>query len=148
MTTQFKSLVLLAATLVVGFTLGLFADATLVRGRREQLGALRRPPGFVAHMENVIQPHSEAQRDSIRPLLEHTAQQNGVIMRDANDHLRAALDSMRTSLAPMLDQEQRDRLAREVGRMPPFGAGRGRGGPPPFGRGGPPPDGRGGPPPD
>ena len=147
MTTQFKSLVLLAATLVVGFTLGLFADATLVRGRRAQLGALRRPPGFVAHMEDVIQPHSDAQRDSIRPLLEHAAQQNGTIMHDANDHLRAALDSMRVALAPVLDQAQRDRLAREVGRIPPFGPGRGRGGPPPFGHGGP-PDGRGGPPPD
>lgn len=144
MTTQFKSLVLLAATLVVGFALGLFADASLVRGRRDQIDRLRRPPGFVAHMERVIQPHSDAQRDSIRPLLEHTAQQNGTIMHDANDHLRAALDSMRTALAPMLDQAQRDRLAREVGRMPPFGQGRGRGGPPPFGRGGPPPgDGRG-----
>jgi uncharacterized membrane protein len=149
MTTQFKSLVLLAATLVVGFTLGLFADATLVRGRRAQVGALRRPPGFVAHMEDVIQPHSDAQRDSIRPLLEQAAQRNGIIMHDANDHLRAALDSMRVALAPILDQSQRDRLAREVGRIPPFGPGGRRGGPPSFGRGGPPPDGRrGGPPPD
>ena len=148
MNNQLKSLILLAATLVVGFALGLFADASLVRGRRDRIGEIRRPPGFVAHMEDVIQPHSDAQRDSIRPLLEHTAQQNGMIMRDANDHLRATLDSMRTALAPMLDQAQRDRLAHEVGRMPPFGPGRGRGGPPPFGRGGAPPDGRGGPPPD
>jgi uncharacterized membrane protein len=144
MTTQFKSLVLLAATLVVGFALGLFADASLVRGRRDQIDRLRRQPGFVAHMEDVIQPHSDAQRDSIRPVLDRVAQQNGMIMRDANDHLRAGLDSMRSALAPMLDQAQRDRLAREIGRMPPFGPGRGRGGPPPFGRGGPPPgDGRG-----
>ena len=144
MTTQFKSLVLLAATLVVGFTLGLFADATLVRERRERIGELRRAPGFVAHMEDVIQPHSDAQRDSIRPVLDRTAQQSGAVMRDANEHVRAVLDSMRTALAPMLDQAQRDRLAREVGRMPPFGPGRGRGGRPPFGRGGPPPtDGRG-----
>ena len=134
MTTQFKSLVLLAATLVVGFALGLFADASLVRARRERIGALRRPPGFVAHMEDVIQPHSDAQRDSIRPLLERTAQQNGGIMRDANNRLRVVLDSMRVELAPILDQAQRDRLANEVARIPPFGPGRGRGGPPPFDR--------------
>jgi len=146
MTTQFKSLVLLAATLVVGFALGLFADASLVRGRRDRIGALRRPPGFVAHMENVIQPHSDAQRDSIRPVLEHAAQQNSAIVHDANDRLRVALDSMRAALAPMLDQAQRDRLAREIGRMPPFAPGRGRGGPPPFGRRGPPPDDGRGPP--
>jgi hypothetical protein len=145
MTTQFKSLVLLAATLVVGFALGLFADASLVRGRRDRIGALRRPPGFVAHLEDVIQPHSDAQRDSIRPVLEHIAQQNGAIVREANDRLRVALDSMRAALAPMLDQAQRDRLTREVSRMPPFGPGRGRGGPPPIGRGGPPPGGGRGP---
>jgi uncharacterized membrane protein len=138
--------VLLAATLVVGFALGLFADASLVRGRRDRIGALRRPPGFVAHLEDVIQPHSDAQRDSIRPVLEHIAQQNGAIVREANDRLRVALDSMRAALTPMLDQAQRDRLTREVSRMPPFGPGRGRGGAPPFGHGGPPPDAGRGPP--
>jgi hypothetical protein len=126
--------VLLAATLVVGFALGLFADASLVRGRRDRIGALRRPPGFVAHMEDVIQPHSDAQRDSIKPLLERTARKNAAIMRDANDRLRVALDSMRAEATPMLDPAQRDRLASEVARIPPFGPGRGRGGPPPFAR--------------
>ena len=145
MTNQFKSLVLLAATLVVGFALGLFADASLVRGRRDRLTEIRRPPGFVAHMESVIQPHSDAQRDSIRPILENAARQNGEVMRSANDRVKAALDSMRLSLSPMLDQPQRDRLSREIDRMPPFGPGgrgRGRGGPPGggggFDRGGPP----------
>jgi hypothetical protein len=146
MTANTKSLVLLAATLVVGFTLGLFADSTLVRRRRERIGQLRRPPGFVEHMERVIQPHSDAQRDSIRPLLEHAAQQNGVAIHDANVRLRTMLDSMRVSLAPMLDSAQRDRLKAELDRVPdPFRpGGRGRGGPgggPPagLGRGGPPP---------
>ena len=144
MTNQIKSLILLAATLVVGFALGLFADATLVRGRRDRLTEIRRPPGFVAHMESVIEPHSDAQRDSIRPILESAARRNGEVMRSANDRLKAALDTMRLSLMPMLDQTQRDRLSREIDRMPPIGPGgrgRGRGGPPgPFGRGGPPGD--------
>jgi hypothetical protein len=144
MTNQIKSLVLLAATLVVGFALGLFADATLVRGRRDRIGAIRRPPGFVAHIEDVIEPHSDAQRDSIRPILENAARQNGEVMRSANDRLKATLDSMRLALTPMLDQTQRDRLTHEIDRMPPFGPGgrgRGRGGPPGgFGRGRPPGD--------
>ena len=152
MSANFKSVVLLAATLVVGFALGLFVDATLVRGRRAQLRDLQRPPGFVAHMESVIQPHSDAQRDSIRPILARQAQRNDQIMRTTRDQLRGELDSMRTSLAPMLDASQRDRLAREIERGPaPFGRGGpgyGRRGPPPFGRrdgaGEPPP---GGPPP-
>jgi tetrahydromethanopterin S-methyltransferase subunit F len=147
MTANSKSLILLAATLVVGFALGLFADATLVRTRQRQLGGLRGPPGFVDHMiETVIQPHSDAQRDSIKPIVERTAQRNVLIARDLRDRLRAGFDSMRTALAPMLDSAQRDRLAAEVSHMPAFGPGgrgRGRGGPPPFG---PPGSGRGGPP--
>ncbi len=137
MTANTKSMLLLALTLVTGFTLGLFADASLVRGRRDRIGELRRPPGFVAHMEDVIQPHSDAQRDSIRPVLETVARKNNQAIRDANVHLHASLDSLRTVLTPMLDAAQRDRLTAEVNRMPdPF-----RRGGPPFGRGG-----RGGPP--
>ncbi len=136
MTANSKSLILLAATLVVGFALGLFADATLVRTRRDRIGQIRRPPGFVDHLEQVIQPHNNAQRDSIRPVLQHVAEQNAQAVRDANLRLRAVLDSMRATLAPMLDAPQRDRLAAELDRMPnPFRPGGGRGG---RGRGGPP----------
>ena len=147
MTANTKSMLLLALTLFTGFALGLFADASLVRGRRDRIQGLRRPPGFVAHMEEVIQPHSDAQRDSIRVILERVARANNQVIRDLNAHLRAGLDSMRTTLAPLLDAAQRDRLSAEIDRMPEaFGRGGrgGRGGPPPFGPGRP---GRGGPPP-
>lgn len=139
MNANIKSLILLAATLIVGFALGLFTDSTLVRRRRDQIGQLRRPLGFVAHMESVIEPHSDAQRDSIRPILEKVAQENQKSVRETNLRLKAGLDSMRTMLSPMLDPAQRDRLSAEVDRMPdPFRpSGRGRGGPPGFGRGGP-----------
>ena len=142
MTANTKSLLLLAMTLVTGFALGLFADASLVRGRRDRIEGMRRPPGFVEHLESVIQPHSDAQRDSIRPILEAVARNNQLAIRDVNTRLRAALDSMKSALAPMLDESQRARLAREVDRMPdafrPGGrGGRGRGGPP-GGRRGPP----------
>jgi hypothetical protein len=145
MTANTKSMLLLALTLITGFALGLFADASLVRGRRDRIEGLRRPPGFVAHMEDVIQPRSDAQRDSIRPILERVARRNNQEIRDLNTHLRAALDSMRITLSPMLDAAQRERLSAEVDRMPDVlgRGGRGRGGPPPFGPGRP---GRGGPP--
>ena len=144
MSAGIKSLILLAATLIVGFALGLFADATLVRNRRESLRDIQRPPGFVAHMEDVIRPHSNAQRDSIHVVLERQAARNDTIMRASREQLRVQLDSMQMALSPMLDADQRDRLAHEIQR-----------GPPPFGRGGPPfgrggyggRHGRGGPPP-
>ncbi|MEO7084333.1 MAG: hypothetical protein ABI442_17200 [Gemmatimonadaceae bacterium] len=129
MTANSKSMILLAATLVVGFALGLFSDATLRGGRRGQIDRLRRPPGFVEHMESVIQPHSDAQRDSIKPALDRVAQFNQQLFKDADVRMRAGLDSMQATLAPILDAQQRDRLAAEVNRGPKFGRGRGgRGG--------------------
>lgn len=156
MTANTKSMVLLAVTLVAGFALGLFADASLVRGRRDRVSQLRRPPGFAEHMAEVIAPHSDAQRDSIRPVLERFAQENIQIIREANTHLHTTFDSMRTTLAPMLEPAQRDRLSAEIDRIPnPFRpGGRERGGPPGHpggGRGGPPgdrPPGHRGPPPN
>jgi len=146
MTTSMKSLMLLAFTLIVGFSLGLFADATLVRGRRDRIAGMRRPAGFVAHFEEVIHPHSGAQGDSIRPILEAMGRGNDSVVRTANLALRARMDSLRTRLSPMLDSDQQKRLSDELNRLPAFGMGRGgpgRGGP---GRRGGPPDGGFGPP--
>jgi hypothetical protein len=145
MTNNVKSVVLLAFTLIVGFAFGLFADATLVRNRRERIQRLGRPPGVMAHLEEVIQPHSPAQADSIRPALQALAAGNEEVIRNANLRLRARMDSLRTTLAPMLDSGQRERLTRELNRVPPVGIGRGGLGGRGRGRGGPPGDG-GGPP--
>jgi uncharacterized membrane protein len=148
MTANTKSMLLLALTLVTGFALGLFSDASLVRDRRERIGQLRRPPGFAAHMESVIEPRNDAQRDSIRPILEQVARQNNRLIHDANTRLHAALDSMRSPLAPMLDAAQRDRLSAEIDRMPDVLRPGGRGGPPFGGPGGRGRGGRPGGPPD
>jgi hypothetical protein len=138
--TAVKSLLLLTFTLVVGFALGLFADAMLVRGRRDRISRMGRPPGMVAHLERVIQPRDSVQAAAIRPILQHAVDGNEVIIRDANDKLRANMDSLRVTLAPSLDADQRARLERELRRLPRVGVpgpgGRGRGGP--RGRRGPP----------
>src|SRR4051812_47171526 len=125
MTTTTKSLILLTFTLIVGFTLGLFADATLVRGRRDRQTRMERPPGLVDHLEQVIQPHNAAQGDSIRPVLQGMADGNNQIIREANDRLRARMDSLRAKLKPILDSNQQSRLERELTRMPQMGPGRG-----------------------
>jgi len=118
MTTAMKSLILLAFTLIVGFALGLFADATLVRSRRERIAGMGRPPGLVDHLQHVIQPRDSAQALEIRPVLQRTVDANQLIIQQTNERLRANMDSMRVSLDSMLDPGQRDRLARELRRMP------------------------------
>jgi hypothetical protein len=147
MTANTKSLILLASTLIVGFVLGLFADAMLVRARRDRIADMRRPPGLMAHLERVIEPRDSAQADTVRAVLRGIAAGNSEILRGANERLRAHMDSARVVLAPLLDDEQRARLDAEIGRLRPMGIGGGPGGRGRGGRGGPPPGGRGFPPP-
>jgi len=140
MTAGAKSLLLLMFTLIVGFSLGLFADAMLVRSRRDRINRMGRPPGMVAHLERVIQPRDSTQAAAIRPILQHAVDGNEQIIREANTKIRANMDSLRITLSPSLDENQRGRLEHELTRLPRVGVpgpgGRGRGGP--RGRRGPP----------
>jgi hypothetical protein len=121
MTSAAKSIILLVFTLAVGFALGLFADATLVRGRRDRINRMGRPPGLVDHLEHVIQPRDSAQAAAIRPILQRTVDNNQLIIRQTNERLRAGMDSLRAALDSSLDADQRDRLARELRRMSRIG---------------------------
>ncbi len=111
MPVQPKSIVLIGATLVVGFALGLFVDARVLRARRD-----RRPQAdgrvspFASRVEAAIQPHSDAQRDSIDGAVQKVATDNAATMSAAIRQTRARTDSLRVVLAPMLDSAQRVRL--------------------------------------
>jgi hypothetical protein len=138
-----KSALLLLATLLTGAVLGVLGAGALERRQRDRIEAIGRPRGFAEHMEQVIAPKDSAQRARIRPIIQATIQRNERIVRSANDLLHASIDSMRAELDPLLDPDQRDRLAEVTRRLPPIGLPR-PGGPPP---GGPPPEGRRPPPP-
>src|SRR5215211_3032702 len=100
MKTEAKGLLLLLGTLSLGVLLGAAGNGTLQRERRREVEDIRRPGGFTEHMMEVIRPRDEAQRNAILPLLQATDERNRQIIRAANTQLRAALDSMRTQLAP------------------------------------------------
>jgi len=141
-----KAAVMLLVTLLLGVALGAVGAGALSHQRIEQVKQLRRPPGFVAHFEQVIEPRDSAQRARIDSLLTFTAARNDTILLEANTQLRRALDSMRAHLNPLLSAEQRARLDKAASLAPPLRAGgQGRGDRPPGD--GPPPDRNGGPPP-
>jgi len=151
-----KPVAILFATLALGVVLGMVGQGLLMRQRTQRVGELRRPPGFVVHMEHVLEP-TAAQRDTLRVLLRATASRNEAIIASARGALRTALDSLQLQLAPLLSAQQRERLAENSVLPDPFRPPPPRGGGgmgkrplgddrPPPGREGPPP-GREGPPP-
>jgi hypothetical protein len=132
-----KSALLLASTLLLGLVLGAVGAGALERQRRAESGGLGRPPGFARHVLHEIEPRDSAQAAQLEPIVVRTAERNQRIIREARERLRSSVDSMRAELSPLLDDAQRERLARATRLEPPFGPPRpgmpGRRGPPPFG---------------
>ena len=118
-----RSTLLLTLTLAVGWALGVVSAGALARRQRERIDALRRPPGFAAHMEAIIRPRTETQRAALRPVLEAAGARNERVIREADVTLRAGVDSMRAAIAPLLFLDQRARLDAELRRLPSPGPG-------------------------
>ncbi|HEX7051853.1 MAG TPA: hypothetical protein VF188_16725 [Longimicrobiales bacterium] len=107
-----RSALILLVTLLLGMALGALGLGALAQRRADRLEGLRRGRGFIAHMERVIRPRDDAQREAIRPYLEAMARKNRDIASDARRRVHAQLDTLRMQLAPLLDAEQRERLDR------------------------------------
>ena len=126
MSNAVRSWVLLVVTLCLGIAIGVLGGGALQDRRMRRVEDIRRPGGFVEHVQRVIRPTSDSQWNAIRPLIEANADANAERRRAHDGAMRAALDSLRAQLYPLLDEAQRERLAR-------FGPD--RRGPPPGRRG-------------
>lgn len=141
-----QSALILLATLIIGFVVGVFATGALGSQRRARVERLRERGGFIEHMQRAIQPHDQEQRAAILPILEATARRNRVTIDSAQVELRTAFEEMLAELQPLLDADQYRRLS-EVARFsdpfrPPSRPGdRPRGDRPPRGESPPPPPG-------
>jgi hypothetical protein len=118
-----KSAAILLVTLVLGVVLGMLAQGTLMRQRDQRVAEIRTEPGFVSLVEEVIQPRPE-QEDAVRALLEESARSYESVVTSSREQVRLVLDSMKTRLAPLLDDRQRERLSRmssvpDPNRRPP-----------------------------
>lgn len=140
MTARLRVGAVVAGIFVAGVAVGLLLRGSLAERRARELDRMQRRGGFVERMEELLQPRDATQRDAIRPYLEATDARNRAIHEGAAGALRQEMDSLQRALAPLLDADQRDRLARFARRPPP------REGGPPGPGGGPPP--REGPPPE
>ena len=141
---QLRAALWLSATLLVGVLLGMVLNGALLQRRDRAAHPDGGPQGFVAQMERVIQPHDDAQRNQLRPYLLHTDSLNRSTVDGARQSMNASMDSLRKSIAPLLNDEQRQRMVDAGGPNGGRGGGdEGRGSPPGLefggrGRGGPP----------
>lgn len=112
-----RSWLLLGVTLLLGICLGVLGGGALQERRLARVNDIRRPGGFTEHVQAVLQP-TDSQWAMIRPLVEATAMQNAGMRRMHDSAMRSALDSLRAAINPMLDDRQRERLARFVPGRP------------------------------
>lgn len=136
MNPRLKAGAIVTGIFLAGLAVGLLLRGSLAERRARDLARMQRRGGFVERMEEILRPRDAAQREAIRPYLEATDARNRAIHEGAADALRGELDSLQRALAPLLDAEQRDRLARFARRPPPRD-----GGPPDGPPEGPPPRG-------
>ncbi len=144
MNNSVRAWLLLGVTLLLGIAIGVLSGGALQERRLARMNDMRRPGGFTAHVQDVIQPTSDSQWARIRPIVEAAAMQNVGMRRMHDSVMRATLDTLRAQLNPMLDERQRERLSRFAPGRP--GGRAGRPGPhddrpprPGDDRGGPPP---------
>lgn len=114
MSPSVRAWLLLVVTLLLGISIGVLGAGALQERRVARVNNIRRPGGFVEHVQDVIQPSSDSQWARLRPHVESTATHNAMMRRMHDSSMRAMLDSMRSTLDPMLDERQRERLSRFV----------------------------------
>ena len=128
MTATTKSVLILATTLVLGMILGALLFGSIQRHRFRHALSLARPQHFTATLERALKPRDDAQREAIRAILDSL---DGRMRNDREERavaMRARLDSLEAHLAPILSEDQRERLHEHltqhkgaVRRPPPLG---------------------------
>ncbi len=116
-TSRRKSILILIATLFFGVLLGLLVPAVVHKINERKVTVSRRAYGdghhrrmrFAGTLEHVISPDSE-QRERMRPVVEWAGTRIDSIESSANRQVEMVLDSLSENLAPILTEEQRERL--------------------------------------
>jgi len=107
-----KSVMVIVATFAIGIAVGALLDASLARGRIEQVREFRGGLNLLAPLERIIEPTDEEQRQAIRTVLERATARNAHVYERTRIGMMAAMDSLRAELEPLLTEEQRARLDR------------------------------------
>ncbi len=117
MSKKSQTLLILAATLVIGIVIGALAGGALRHQRVTRLGEMRPEERFHRIMKRIIKP-DDSQHKALQETLNQRYDQIAAIREECEDEIVAIYDSIHTDLLSTLTEEQRQRLERHLERAP------------------------------
>ena len=110
MTATTRSVLILAATLLVGGAVGAVTTGTVMNKRLDELQSLRTRGGFMRVVMEVINPADEARRQEVGALLRASGERMSDLRSECVVGYRTEIDSLRAQLDPLLTTEEHARL--------------------------------------
>jgi hypothetical protein len=129
-----KALLFMSATFVIGIMIGILLTGMFARRyyhNRDEMrgGKVEMNRGhrgnFVSKIIHVVKADS-AQAKQIKPIVEETMSEIDRLQEQGDRNARAAMDSMKVKLTPVLRPEQLEDLEKFISRKKPSGGERGK----------------------
>lgn len=117
MSTKSQTILIVSATLVIGFVLGVLISGAFRHQREERFRRMGAHQRFENAMERIIKPTDE-QRKAIEAITKKRFDRIAELREQCEDELFTVLDSMRGDFATVLTEEQLNRLEKQLEKGP------------------------------
>jgi len=104
-----KSIIIIAATLIIGFTIGFMVNGQITRNRIQRFVRQGTPDGFKMRFFDIIRP-DDAQRVTIEPILDEYAQKMDVTVVGFRNEMKSIHQELIKKLEPYLNPDQIEHL--------------------------------------
>ncbi|MFZ1947061.1 MAG: hypothetical protein WAW06_05905 [bacterium] len=119
MTDKSKAMFAALAVLLIGVAIGaLVVGPTIARHHFKRVERMHGPESFVSHMEARINPQP-GQAEAVRAILTKYGERLEAVRSTQRTEAEAMFDSLDAELAPILTDDQRERLDRRRHQGPP-----------------------------
>lgn len=123
MKTTTKATLILSGVLLLGIVIGFFVSSSYLRfSHHKRVDEFRRGEGFIAEMEQMIEPLPE-QKDQVRAILRRHSEWMKQFSEEQLQIFKKSIDSLNSEISKVLTPEQAARFnqrIKEMGRHPPM----------------------------
>ena len=111
-----KSIIIIVATLIIGFVTGFLVNGQLTKGRIQNFVKQGTHEGFKLHFIEIIRP-DEAQKVAIDPILDEYAVKINETLSNFREEMKSTHDEMIKKMEPYLTGDQIERLKDAIERF-------------------------------